>query len=370
MSGKEKISSRQFVILVILFTVGTTILITPSGLTAEAKQDAWITVIIGTVEGLLLGGLYASLAKRFPALTIAEMCEALLGKWVGKAATLWFASFGVISAATVVWVVGNFLVTEVMPDTPLKIVNLMFVIIVYMGSRTGIETLARSAELAFPVFVGLLALFFLFGLPLVRMDNMMPIFETGIKPHLRGALSYNSISFLPLVVFLMFVPAGLSRPLSMARSLRIAIFIGGTIMVLVMLLNILALGSDQAAKYTYVSYLLAQKINLGGFLQHIEVVVAGIWLTGMYYKTCIYYYSAVAGIARAFHVSDNRFLILPLGMIMYVFANRVYPNTIYEQTWDTKTWIPYTIAHGLLLPLLLLFIAAIRKKKIPPRSVT
>lgn len=48
-----KISVRQFAVLAIIYTIGTTILIIPSGLAADAKQDAWIAAILGVVINLL-----------------------------------------------------------------------------------------------------------------------------------------------------------------------------------------------------------------------------------------------------------------------------------------------------------------------------
>lgn len=49
-----KISIRQFTILVILFTVGGSILIVPSGLASEAKQDGWIAGLLALGIGLLI----------------------------------------------------------------------------------------------------------------------------------------------------------------------------------------------------------------------------------------------------------------------------------------------------------------------------
>ena len=42
-----KISVRQFAVLVMIFTIGTTILVIPSGLAADAKQDAWLAAMLG-----------------------------------------------------------------------------------------------------------------------------------------------------------------------------------------------------------------------------------------------------------------------------------------------------------------------------------
>ena len=53
-NGKEIISSRQFMIITLLASIGTAILISPASVTSEAKQDAWIAAIISVVLSLLL----------------------------------------------------------------------------------------------------------------------------------------------------------------------------------------------------------------------------------------------------------------------------------------------------------------------------
>nr|WP_246096794.1 GerAB/ArcD/ProY family transporter [Psychrobacillus soli] len=87
---KIKINSYQFLVLVIFFTVGTSILIVPSALASFAKQDAWIAAIIGTGIGLLIVWLFTKIGLWFPNLTFIQMNETLFGKWVGKAFSIFF----------------------------------------------------------------------------------------------------------------------------------------------------------------------------------------------------------------------------------------------------------------------------------------
>lgn len=80
-----KISATQFTIIVILFTIGSSILIIPSGLAAASEQDAWIAGIVGLAGGLLVILLFNALSKQNPSLTLLESCEVTLGKGLGKA---------------------------------------------------------------------------------------------------------------------------------------------------------------------------------------------------------------------------------------------------------------------------------------------
>lgn len=93
------ISARQFAIIVLLFVVGDSILYVPSLTAAEAKQDAWISGIIGWGEGLLLTLLYSAVSKRYPNQTIIQYSELILGRWLGKVVSVLFITYFFIDAS-------------------------------------------------------------------------------------------------------------------------------------------------------------------------------------------------------------------------------------------------------------------------------
>ena len=93
MTVNIKISIRQFTVLVMFYTIGTTILVIPSSLAADAEQNAWIAAIVGWLLGLFVVGLYILLSKQFPAMTLIEYTEKIFGKWLGKLISLLFVFF-------------------------------------------------------------------------------------------------------------------------------------------------------------------------------------------------------------------------------------------------------------------------------------
>ncbi|XEC95558.1 GerAB/ArcD/ProY family transporter [Paenibacillus tarimensis] len=132
-----KIGVRQFMILVILFSVGTSILLAPSLLASEAKQDAWIAGILGVGVGLLSVWLYNTLGNLFPNKTLVEYSEEILGKWIGKAISLVFFIFIFTLTALVLRNLGDFMTTQIMPETPIEFLHIIFFIYCYYGNSFG-----------------------------------------------------------------------------------------------------------------------------------------------------------------------------------------------------------------------------------------
>nr|WP_051029607.1 GerAB/ArcD/ProY family transporter [Brevibacillus massiliensis] len=146
-----KISARQFFVLVAFYSIGTSILIIPGPLAEMVKQDAWIAGIAGVGISLLLVWLYSSLGSRLPELTLVEMCEKILGKWLGKAVSATFVFFALIEAAELLYFLGDFLTTQIMPRTPPEAINILVFTVVILAVRLGLEPLARTAEIFFPI---------------------------------------------------------------------------------------------------------------------------------------------------------------------------------------------------------------------------
>lgn len=252
------ISVRQFSVLIAFYTVGTAILIIPGGLATDAKQDAWIASIVGVASMLLVVLLYNSLSKRIPNMSLVQYSDVLFGKWAGKAVSLLLVFFSFIGSATLLFYVGNFMTTQVMPDTPIQFINMLFMSIVVMGLRLGLETLARAAEIFFPWFVLLFFVLFLFLMPEIELQKMQPVLENGTKPILKAALSLVATASFTQIVLLMIIPVHVSNPDKARKAYYIATMIGGVFIILVTFLCISVLGVDTTSRNMYPSYALTQ----------------------------------------------------------------------------------------------------------------
>lgn len=362
MNNDAKISARQFTILVMLITIGTTIFAIQSSLAADAVQDAWIAAIVGTALGLLFISLYNYFSSRFPNMTLIECNEKVFGKWIGTLLSLYFIFFSFLNAAQVLYYIGNFMTTQILINTPIQVINILFAGIIIFGMYLGIATLARTAEILFSIFIALFFVFCIFLFPQSNYDNFKPIFENGIKPIIKGSLTYMSIAVFPLFALLMIFPANVTNPKKAKKAFLLGSFLGGIIICLVIVLSISVLGAPLSEISSFPSYLLAKKIDVGNFFQRVEAIMAIMWLFTIFFKLTMYFYGFVVGLAQVFSITNYRPLLLPCGLIWVTYSLIVYPNTAYMGVYDTEAFLPYSITIGVILPLLLLIVDAIRRK--------
>ncbi len=362
MLDNQKISLRQFRILVILFTIGTSILVVPATLAFEAKQDAWIAAILGVGMGLAVIFLYNKLSLMFPNMTFVQMNQKILGKWLGRVASIFFFVMSFTYASTLLFYAGTFFITEMMPETPLWSLVILMGIIMVMAVRYGLETFARSAEIFILIFFILFIGLAISVTPEIEFENIQPVFEVELKPLLRGSIFLTIISTVNTVVLLMIFPANVNQPKEGQKSFLIGNLIGGLVMIIITLLAILVIGPYHSATQIYPGYQLTKKINIGDFVTRIDAIMALMWIITIYFKLILYFYASVLGFTQILEIKDYRPFTLPLGMIAIVLSLIVYPNVVYQQEWDTTTANAFSLTVGIFLPILLLIVAVIRKK--------
>ena len=161
MLEKGIISANQYALLVLFFMLGgSPTLYTSAFLAREAKQNVWIAALIGFGVGILFVLLFNILAKRLGNMSLIEYCEAMLGRWLGIIVSLSLLNFTFFITAGVLRNIAEFITIYTMPETPMQAIIILYLIIVVMGTKLGIEVIGRSAELLFPW----MAFLWLFGL--------------------------------------------------------------------------------------------------------------------------------------------------------------------------------------------------------------
>ncbi|MEB2298765.1 endospore germination permease [Lysinibacillus xylanilyticus] len=358
---KEIISSRQFMIITLLFSIGTAILIIPASVTSEAKQDAWIAAIIGVVISLPILKLFVAVGNRTPTLTFVEANEKILGRFFGKLTAIGFILISLLSAGELLYFIGIFMKTEIMPETPTMAFAFMFSIIIIYAAFSGIEVFARSAEVLCPIFILIFIFFVIFISPSIQIENIQPIMETPKKSIFFSIIRFISLFSFPLAVLLTIFPSTVNVQKSAQKGFYIGAIIGGIVLITTIALSILVLGPANTAARTFPSYSLAQRISIGNFLQRIEVIMAAMWIISIYIRTFMYFYAAVIGIANICKIKNHRPLIFPLGMIILGLSQIVHPNIIHSDIYNRETWPMFSFVFMILLPVVLLLVAMIRK---------
>lgn len=360
----DKITPFQFLVLVIFFTIGSSILYIPSTLTTAVKQDAWLAAIIGNLLGLLVVWFFTTISLWFPKLTYTELNEKIFGKFIGKLISILFVLMAFLYASALIAQSSIFLITQMYPETPITFINLLMVLIVILAVRLGIQTIARSAEI-FLFFFFLLFMILVVSISnQIQLANLEPFFQAHITSILNSSFKVTAVSSINAIVLFMIFPAFVSDIKKCRKNFYIGTLIGGAVIITITMLCIFVLGSNTTAHQVYPSYTLAKVINVGDFITRIEGLMALLWTLALFFKVTLYFYTGVLALSKLLNIKEYRVLTFPAGAIILVFSIIIFPNILYQYKFDEEIAIAITFVIGLIFPLLATIVFQLRKKKL------
>ncbi|WP_158211488.1 GerAB/ArcD/ProY family transporter [Alkalihalobacterium alkalinitrilicum] len=362
MLDNGKMSARQFAVLVTFFSIGTSILVIPTGQAQQAGSDAWISSLIGILFCVIIVILYIYLSRLFGERSFICYLENTLGKWIGKSIGLLFVFFCFIGTTTNLPYIGYFLTTNILTSTPMIVIHIIFFICVIYAVQLGIEVIARTAEIFFPWFMLLFTIFCIFLMPDINIEKIQPILQTDLISLIKAGFYLASYSAMPAIVFFIFFPNKMNTLKGSQLAFLIGMISGGLIITVVVFLCISVLGPKVTANLSYPSYSLGKIINVGDIVQRIEVIIAVMWFFSIFFKMAIYFYGCVVGLAEILELKEYRTISWPLAIFVIVFSVIVYPNYIFMNDWDGATWPPYVLTIGIVLPILLVLVDRLRAK--------
>lgn len=355
----KDIAPRQFYILAFGLTIGTSILVTPSGLAHTAREDAWMASLFSLLINLLMVVLYIAIARLYPGQSIFEIHEKVLGKLLGKLFSLIYLFYFLILTGTLLGNLGFFLSSEMMPETPIEAIQILFLIAAVMCARMGIILLARVGELMFPWIVFLFMVLVLSLMPQIDWNHIKPMLEEGWMPVAKAG--FHSSMFQELIVLMVFLPL-VKGEKEGERALMRGAASGGLVLSITVLLSVLILGIEQTENSTFPAYALAKTINLGNFFQRVEGILITLWILTFFIKISLLYLSILQGMKTVFGLKDQNSLIYPLSVLFVVVAWNTYINTVYVADIIKNVWSSYALLHLIVIPIVLYLVGITRTK--------
>lgn len=359
---KEIVSDKQGIAIVILFIIGSSSIFV-MGL--EAEKDIWLATILAVILALPLALIYAQLHSIFPDKNLFDMMEVCFGKFFGKGMILLFTCFTFYWSADVLVNFGNFIKTIGLIDTPSIIPMLSLIILCTWGIKEGIEVLGRWSEtlLIIPVLIILGTMVLL--IPKMSINNIRPVLYNGIKPVIKGALHSFSFPFSQIVAFSM-IFSNFKEKRSPYKIYTMGLLIGGLILLMTSLTNILVIGVNTAKITHYPSYATIARMNIGNILQRLEVIITIVFILGGFIKISILLLCTCKGITKIFKIKDYRFITIPISLLTINLSFFQYESVMHYSEFQKEIWLYFTFPFHVFFPMLIFIVGKIKKKKLFP----
>lgn len=359
---KARISAYQLFILILLFELGSSILVP---LAIDAKQDAWLAILIGAAGGCGIFLIYYGLFRYYPDESPVHYVQRILGSVPGKIVAFLYISYLLYLSARVLRDFGEMLITVAYVETPLIVLNLLMVLPVVYAARKGIEVIARTGELLFPllVFLFLTAFLLMFIAGITDFANLLPFMENGIEPVLETAFTETLyFPFGEIFAFMMIMPY-VKDSKKIKRTGLLAIIASGLVLAGIMVVNTGVLGVELVSRSLFPLLATIQTIEAVDFLERLDVYFSIVAVIGGFFKISLFFYVSVVAAADLFQIKKPSQLAYPFGIAVLLLSMMIasnFPEHIKEglQIVPLLLHLPFQI----ILPAFLLLVAYVRNK--------
>ncbi|MET1031030.1 GerAB/ArcD/ProY family transporter [Domibacillus tundrae] len=360
---KAKINAYQLFILIVLFELGSATFI-PVGITA--KQDIWLAILIGMAGGFCLFLIYYALYSYYPDIPLTEYGQKILGNVLGRILAFFYVLYFMYIAARVIRDFGEMLVISFFPETPLFIVNFLMVLLIMYTVRKGIEVLARTGELLFPliVFIFVIGLLLIILSGLIDVGNLKPVLEGGSLRVMKTVFTETLyFPFGEVLVFAMILPY-LNRPNKAKRFGLFALGLSGLILASIKAINVSVLGVDLVQRSEFPLLSTIQTIEFAGFLERLDIFFMLIAIITTFFKASVYFYAAAAGAANLFVVKESSQLVYPMGVILLLLSITMASNYT-EHIMEGLHVVPMYmhLPFQVIIPVFFLIVAFFKNRK-------
>ena len=355
----SRISAYQLFTLLVIFIIGTTVIF-PLG--ADAKQAAWISILVGMIGGFPLLIMYNYLNKQFPNMVLTEYCKKIFGTYIGTIIGILYILYFMYAAARNVRDAME-LVPLFLHGTPVLVIGILIMLPMLYALYLGIEVIGRTSEIFF-VYIGLtgfLMVILVFISGIVKVENILPVLEPGWKTIIGTTIGETWMAPFGEVICFTMIFSYLNKPKLQLKVGFLGVLCGGLALSFIHLLTIAVLGIDSRNNSLAPLLKMVQKIDIADVIQRLDAIFM-IWLiVNNFFKITIFMYAAVIGGATILKVSKN-LLIIPFGLIVFITATLFTGNYI-EHMAQSHIVLKYVYpVFAAFIPLLLCSICFLRQK--------
>jgi len=355
---KEFISEKEAICIITAFLMGSTLIV---GIGGEAKNDAWIAGIIAILMAVPVILIYARLLALYPGQDLYEIITLTLGKWPGKLVAVLYIWYSFHLGALVIRNFGEFVNTVTMPETPMLVPMFCLGLVGVVAVKSGVEVIGRITAYLLPAIIFIIVVVQILIIPELNFRYLRPVLHQDLLLVLRGGFTTFSFPFAESVL-LMGILFAIKTKVSPYRVYFSSLLFAGTIIMVLTLRNILVLGPMLGSLY-FPSHVAVSRVNIGEFLQRIEVTVVFVFIFGAFIKSSVCLYVACKGIGKIFNLDNYRSIVIQVGLLMVYFAYIVYDSTMLMAYWAFKVYAYYAFPFQVILPLIIWVIAEIKSRR-------
>lgn len=359
MIDNEKISGTQLWIFIVLTVIGVGVFSLPGQTAESVGPDSWIVIILGGLIGLLDFFLICALIRRFPNETLVDIAVKVLGKYIAIPFLVLFWVYMLMVAAMTLRVFGEVVKMSILTRTPIEVILISLLVLVFILSRGGVEPLVRFDQVVFPIVISIIFFMVIFALPRSDFSNLLPFLRSNPVKIAEGTYqtvySFGGFEFVLLIVPFIKKPGKIFKPGIISFSVIIGVYLA------VVILSLAKFGADDVTKLTWPVLTMLRTIEIpGSFIERSEGVIMTAWTLFVFTSIAPLMFGLASLPSRLLKHNEFKHFCAVVLPIIYIVS--LIPDNIVETYTYLDIVVTYLEAPSVFfIPILLFILSSVRK---------
>lgn len=232
----------------------------------NAGKDAWISILLGTLLGVIILYTYNKIKQCLNNKTLEDN---LKKSFLGKIYYLIFIIFYLYLITITLMLLPLFVNSFYLTTTPKLLVNIPFLILAIYITFKGKKTLEILSSLLCVFSLIIIAFFAISLTGYIDFNNLMPIFTNSTNNVIKCALIYASLTSIPQIITINYSN-------DFKNTLKDYLLASLTLF-LIVFFTIISMGEPLLKIYSFPEYTVLRQIKILNFIENIENISAFIW---------------------------------------------------------------------------------------------
>jgi len=323
MKKNLKISSLQIGVVTFFLSQAPFFPLISKILFKSVEQDVWISSIIGFLIGLLVLNLFLKFQKKLDNKNILEYNIVKFGKFLGNFLNFIITSIIILITVSLFAKFCIFLNVNYLPNIPVLIIEITFMLVVIYAIKKGIEPIFRTSQI-----LGIISIF-LFVCALIlntynfNFNNIFPVFEHKVSNIFSSSLYYGIASTIPIFLLSIFPKNIVLHKEKYNTSIIWGYIISSIVNFLILITTLLVLGKHLIISFEYPEFIALKQIQYFYFIERFETVFSMIWIFNVFVFSIICIYFVNEYLKTIFKIKSKNFVLILIGVIIILISNLV-----------------------------------------------
>lgn len=358
--AKDKISVRQAVILFLMMTMSAGIRLFPQLTARYAEKAGWLTPVIAMIPMVLLIYIINSFFQKNKDGNLSDVFYNVLGQVIGRIVVFLYLIWISMLLTLYVRYYSERILSSMMPSTANYFLIIVMLILVFIGAKSGIVTIARMNEIFLGIFLIVFLFTFFLSIPQIKYNNLMNVSYLDIWPVTKT--SYSIFSIWGYLLFIFFFGDKINNKEKVKHfSFRgtLVLFVFST---LLLIMSIGTLGPTLASHMSIPYFVVVKNISIFGTIERIESVLLAIWVISDFVVITVLTFIIASMLKSIFKLKETKSIITPIIIFAGIGALFFFKNRFELEAFSNKIALPTNIIFEFIIPFLIFGIGKLRKK--------